>query len=62
MEKIVVKRPLSSEGIPPRIRDPQEALETFGEILRRGAIFYPDYDETAEVYPRVCRIVALAES
>jgi hypothetical protein len=62
MEKVVVKRPLVSEGIPPLIRDPVESLEVFAEILKRGAMFYPDYDETAEGYPRVCRVVALAKS
>jgi hypothetical protein len=58
--KIVVKRPLCSEGIPPRIHDPQEALEIFGEILKRGAIFYPDDEEAG--FPKVVRIVSLAET
>jgi hypothetical protein len=63
VEKIVVKRPLASEGIPPLIADRAESLAIFAEILERGAMFYPDYeDEAAEGYPRVCRIVALAES
>ena len=62
MEKVVIKRPLASEGIPPLIGDSAESLEIFAEILKRGAIFYPDYDEASEGYPRVCRVVALAES
>ena len=62
MELIAVKRPLESEGIPPLIEDPQEALEIFGEILRRGAIFYPETHETSQGHPRVHRIVPLAES
>lgn len=62
MEKVVVKRPLVSEGIPPLIADPAESLEVFAEILKRGTMFYPDYDEAAEGYPRVCRVVALSES
>jgi hypothetical protein len=62
MEKVVVKRPLESEGIPPLIEDSAEALEIFAEILSRGASFYPDYHEAAEGYPRVCRVIALAES
>ena len=62
MEKVVIKRPLASEGIPPLIKDSSESLEIFAEILKRGSIFYPDHDEASEGYPRVCRIVALAES
>lgn len=58
----MVKRPLVSEGIPPLIADPAESLEVFAEILKRGTMFYPDYDEAAEGYPRVCRVVALSES
>lgn len=62
MEKVGVKCPLASEGIPPSIEDPGEALEVFAEILKRGAMFYPDYDEAAEGYPRICRVVALEGS
>jgi hypothetical protein len=62
VEKVVIKRALATEGIPPLIEDREKALGIFEEILRRGAMFYPDYNETAEGYPRVCRIVALAES
>ena len=58
----MVKRPLVSEGVPPLIDDPAESLEVFAEILKRGTMFYPDYDEAAEGYPRVCRVVALSES
>jgi hypothetical protein len=62
MERIAVKRPLESEGIPPLIEDPQEALEIFGELLRRGAMFYPDANDTSQGHQRICRIVPLAES
>ncbi len=62
MEITAVKRPLESEGIPPLIEDPQEALEIFGEILKRGAIFYPAAHDTPQGHPRVHRIVPLAES
>jgi hypothetical protein len=62
MEKVVIKRPLVSEGIPPLIADPAESLEVFAEILKRGAMFYPDYDEASGEFPKVCRVVALAES
>lgn len=62
MERIVLKRPLASEGIPPLITDPQEALKVFEEILKRGAMFYPNADESTKGHPRVCRVIALAES
>jgi hypothetical protein len=61
MEKVVIKRPLASEGIPPLIKDSSESLEIFAEILKRGASLYPDFDE-APGFPKICRIVALAES
>ena len=60
MEKVAAKRPLSEE-IPLLIRDRALALRTFEEILRRGRSFYPDHG-TAKGYPRVYRIVALAQS
>lgn len=62
MEFTAVIRPLESEGIPPLVKDPQEALEIFGEILKRGAIFYPDANDTSQGHPRFHRIVPLAES
>lgn len=62
MEIFAVKRTLKSEGIPPLIEDPEEALEIFGEILKRGAIFYPETYDTSQGHPRVHRIVPLAES
>jgi hypothetical protein len=62
MEKVVVKRSLKSEGIPPLVTDSAEALEIFAELLERGASFYPNHNEAAEGYPRVYRVVALAES
>jgi hypothetical protein len=62
MERISIKRPLESEGIPPLIEDPEEALEIFGEILTRGAMFYPDANDTSQGHQRVYRIVPLAES
>jgi hypothetical protein len=62
MEKVAIKRPLETEGIPPLIHDPQEALMVFEEILKRGASFYPEPDETSQGFPRVCRIVPLADS
>lgn len=62
MEKVVRKRPLESEGIPPLIKDPEEAMRIFGEILQRGASFYPKSDETSPRHPPVYRIVPLAES
>lgn len=62
MERIAIKRPLQSEGIPPLIADPEEAMEVFGEILKRGAMFYPDTDETSQGHQRIHRVVPLAES
>jgi hypothetical protein len=61
MEKVALKRPLETEGIPPLIDDPQEALAVFEELLKRGASFYPEPDEASQG-PRVHRIVSLAES
>jgi hypothetical protein len=62
VEKVAIKRPLATEGIPPLIENPQKALAVFEEILKRGAMFYPNADESTKGHPRVCRIVALAES
>lgn len=62
MERIAVKRPLESEGIPPLIKDPEESLEIFFELLKRGAAFYPDANETSQGRSRVCRVVCLSES
>lgn len=62
MERTAIKRPLETEGIPPRIDDPQLALEVFEEILKRGTLFYPEPDETSQRHPQVYRIVSLAES
>ncbi len=62
MEKVALKRPLEAEGIPPLIEDPREALAIFEEILKRGALFYSESDETSQGHPRVHRIVSLAES
>ncbi|MEX1049577.1 MAG: hypothetical protein WED15_08620 [Akkermansiaceae bacterium] len=62
MERIALKRPLETEGIPARIDNPQEALEIFEEILKRGTLFYPESDETSPRHPRIYRIVPLAES
>jgi len=62
MERIALKRSLETEGIPSLIDDPQVALEVFGEILKHGAMFYPEPDETAPRHPRVYRIVSLSES
>ena len=62
MEKVVVKLPLESEGVPPLIADQEESLEIFGEILRRGAMFYPEEDQAANGFPRVYRILPLSES
>jgi hypothetical protein len=62
MEILAIKRPLESEGIPPLIADPDEAMEIFGEILKRGSLFYPDTDETSRLSRVTYRIVPLAES
>ena len=62
MERTAVKRSLATEGIPPLIDDPQQALEVFEEILKRGALFYPEPDETSQRHPRVYRIMPLAKS
>ena len=62
MEILAIKRPLESEGIPPLIEDPKAAMEVFAEILRRGAMFYPDADDTSQGHQRVHRIVPLSES
>jgi hypothetical protein len=40
MEKLAIKRPLESEGIPPLIENPEEAMEIFAEILRRSHVFF----------------------
>ena len=62
VEKVALKRPLETEGIPPLIGDHREALWVFEEILKRGALFYPESNETSQRHPRVYRIVSLAES
>jgi hypothetical protein len=62
VEKVVLKRPLAAEGIPPLIGDSREALEVFEEILKRGSMFYPEADEATKGHPRICRVVALKES
>lgn len=62
MEKVAIKRPLETEGIPRLIEDPQEALAVFEVILKRGAFFYPEHDETSPRHSRIHRIVPLAES
>ena len=62
MERVIQKKPLSEEGIPPTFDDPQEALEVFAEILKRGRLFYPNYDDSSRRHSRVYRIVPLAES
>ncbi len=62
MERIAVKRPLESEGIPSCFDDSQEALKVFEEILKRGKLFYPEPDDTTPRHPRVYRIVPLSES
>ena len=59
---LAIKRSLETEGIPPLIEDPQLALEVFGEILKRGSMFYPEADETSPRHSRVYRIVHLSES
>ena len=56
------KRPLESEGVPPLIENPEEALAVFEEILKRGAIFYPEAHDTSQGHQRVHRIVPLSES
>lgn len=62
MERVAIKRSLETEGIPPLIEDSQLALEVFGEILRRGSMFYPEADETSPRHSQVYRIVPLSES
>lgn len=62
MKIIAIKRLLESEGVPPLIEDPQEAMKVFAEILRRGAMFYPDANDTSQGHQRIHRIVPLAES
>jgi hypothetical protein len=62
MEKLAIKRSLESEGIPPLIKDPQEAMEIFAEILSRGAMFYHETNEATQGHQRVHRIVPLSES
>jgi hypothetical protein len=57
MEKHAIKRPLESEGIPPLIENPEEAMEIFAEILRRGAMFYTDANDATQGHQRVHRIV-----
>lgn len=61
MEKVITKRPLSTEGVPPLISDRAEAMRIFGELLRRGQSLYPSSHDPSEGYPRVYRIVALKE-
>ena len=62
VERIAIKRSLESEGVPPRIEDPAKSLEIFEEILKRGALFYPESNEATQGHPRVYRIVSLKES
>lgn len=62
MEKLAIKRPLETEGIPPLIKDPEQSMEIFAEILRRGAMFYNDADDATQGHQRVHRIVPLSES
>ena len=62
MEKIAIKRPLETEGVPALIEDRDEALAVFEAILERGRSFYPDADEASPRRSRVCRVVPLAES
>ncbi len=62
MEISAIKRPLKSEGIPPLIEDPEEAMAIFQEILKRGKMFYPEENDTSKGHPRVYRIVPLSES
>ena len=61
MDKVVQKRPLREESGAPPIRDPELALRTFEEILKRGWSLYPDHG-TSKGFPRIYRIVALSES
>lgn len=62
MKKFAIKRPLKSEGIPPLIKDPKEAMEIFEEIMKRGTSFYPEANDTSQRHQRVHRIVPLSES
>ncbi len=62
MELTAINRPLESEGIPPLVEDPELAMEIFGEIMLRGAMFYPDSDDTSQGHQGIYRIVPLSES
>jgi hypothetical protein len=57
MEKNAFKRPLESKGIPPLIENPEEAMEIFAEILRRGAMFYTDANDATQGHQKAHRIV-----
>lgn len=62
MEKVISKKPLKREGIPPCYHNQEEALTIFAEILKRARLFYPNADDTSPRHSRVYRIVPLAES
>ena len=60
MEKFAQKKNLLEEPIAPLIEDKELAMPFF-EILERGKALYPD-DGTEPGFPRVYRIIPLAQS
>lgn len=62
MEKVVSKKPLTGEGIPPCYSEPREALAIFAEILKRGRLFYTDADSSSPKQSKTIRILPLSES
>jgi hypothetical protein len=61
VDKVVTKRKLHDEDVPPLIEDKELAMRTFFEILQRGYSLYPNHG-TTEGFPRVYRIIHLSES
>ncbi len=61
MELVVRKMHLHDEKIAPLIRDRQEAMETFWEILRCGASLYSQ-DDIGQEGPKVYRVAPLKGS
>ena len=61
MERVVAKHPLGETPPPEPVLDPVEAMTRFEQLLKRGWEFYPPHDP-AKGYPRVYRIIPLAES
>ena len=62
IEKRMIKHKNKGEVFEKKVVSREEAMEIFGEILKRGAMFYPDADDTSQGHQRIHRIVPLSES